>query len=171
MRSIYCPLCGKKLALRTLGDEGDVPWCEDCSRPFFDSFSTCVIALVADELGEIAVLKENSRPYGGLVAGYVKPGENAEETARREILEELGLFVQALQLVRTYWFERGGQLMIGFFARVQKAPFALSREIMNAVWMRPEEAQKAMRPGGPAFQLVTQFMEEGSSKSASSHGQ
>lgn len=160
MRSIYCPLCGKKLALRTLGDEGDVPWCEACSRPFFDSFSTCVIALVTNELGEIAVLMENGRPHGGLVAGYVKPGETAEETARREIAEELGLDVQALQLIRTYWFQRGGQLMIGFFARVQKAPFALSREIMSAAWMRPEAARAAMHPGGPAYQLVSQYMEE-----------
>ncbi len=160
MRSIYCPLCGKKLALKALGDEGDVPWCKDCSRPFFDSFSTCVIALVANELGEIAVLMENGRLCGGLVAGYVKPGETAEETARREIGEELGLKVQALQLVRTYWFERGGQLMIGFFARVQKAPFTLSGEIASAAWMRPEDAQAAMRPGGPAFKLVSQYMEE-----------
>lgn len=160
MRSIYCPLCGKKLAHKALGDEGDVPWCEACSRPFFDSFSTCVIALVFNELGDIAVLTENGRPYGGLVAGYVKPGETAEEAARREIGEELGLKVQALQIVRTYWFERGEQLMVGFFARAQKAPFALSGEIESAIWMRPEEAQKAMRPGGPAFQLVARYNEE-----------
>ncbi len=160
MRSIYCPLCGKKLALKALGDEGDVPWCESCSRPFFDSFSTCVIALVANEMGEIAVLRETGRPYGGLVAGYVKPGETAEETARREIGEELGLSVQSLQLVQTYWFERGGQLMIGFFARAQKAPFALSVEVEDAVWMRAEEAQSAMHPGGPAFELVARYREE-----------
>lgn len=157
MRSIYCPLCGKKLACRSLGDEGDVPWCEACERPYFDSFSTCVIALVANELGEIAVLRENSRTYGGLVAGYVKPGECAEETARREIAEELGLSVHTLEPVRTYWFDRGEQLMLGFFARVKKAPFTLSSEIRDATWMSAADAQSAMRPGGPAYQLVGQY--------------
>lgn len=157
MRSIYCPLCGKKLVLHTLGDEGGVPWCEACNRPFFDSFSTCIIVLVANEQDEIAVLTEPGRPYGGLVAGYVKPGECAENTARREIAEETGLNVSALHLVQTFWFARREQLMLGFFARVQKAPFSLSCEIRDAVWMRPDQAQAAMRPGGPASQLVRRF--------------
>ena len=32
MKFTYCPDCGDKLVPKTLGDEGDVPFCESCNR-------------------------------------------------------------------------------------------------------------------------------------------
>ena len=52
MKFTYCPDCGTKLIQKEIGDEGLVPWCECCNKPFFDMFSTCIIALVADEYAE-----------------------------------------------------------------------------------------------------------------------
>ena len=46
MRHTFCPDCGQRLTARALGDEGLVPWCDGCQRPWFDSFSTCIIAAV-----------------------------------------------------------------------------------------------------------------------------
>lgn len=159
MRHVFCPLCGARLGARALGDDGETPYCERCGRPFFDAFSTCVIALVADELDEVAVLSQYGMQHGSLVAGYVKPGESAEEAAAREIGEELGLRVQSLSLEETYWFARGEQLMIGFFARVHRAPFSLSGEVDGAAWVDASCAAERMRPGGPAWRLARRFAE------------
>ena len=162
MKYRFCPLCGQRLEGRMLGDEGLVPYCESCTRPFFDSFTTCIIVAVADEYDKIAVLKHagSKGTYRGLVAGYIKPGETAEETARREVAEELGLSVGRLALVQTYWFEPGDQLMIGFIARTQHGEFSLSGEIEAAEWMTASHAQNHMRPGGPAWRLVECYMHE-----------
>lgn len=56
---------------------------------WFDSFSSCVIILVANEYHEIAMLKQNymSEKYWTYVSGFMKPGETAEETAIREVNE------------------------------------------------------------------------------------
>lgn len=87
MRYKYCPTCGSKLILKEAGDDGCVPYCQHCGKYWFDSFSTCVIILVANEQHEIAMLRQNylSNQYYSYVSGFMKPGESAETTARREV--------------------------------------------------------------------------------------
>ena len=49
MKFTYCPDCGTKLIQKEIGDEGLMPYCENCKKPLFDMFSTCIIALVVNE--------------------------------------------------------------------------------------------------------------------------
>ena len=83
MRYIYCPECGRKLTEKEAGDDGPVPYCEGCGKYWFDSFSSCVIVMVVNGEGEIALLTQNylSTEYKTFVSGFIKPGETAEETA------------------------------------------------------------------------------------------
>lgn len=136
MKFTYCPDCGTRLSARELGDEGMVPWCDRCSRPWFDMFPTAVIALVHDGAGRVLLLRQNyiSTEFCNLVSGYIKPGEDAETTARREILEETGQEVLELEPVCTRWFPKKQMLMIGFFARVEPHPLHLSGEVDSAAW-------------------------------------
>ncbi|MBQ8654034.1 MAG: NUDIX domain-containing protein [Clostridia bacterium] len=155
MRFIYCPQCGSRLIPRTLGDEGDVPWCEGCSRPFFDVFASCIITAVVNEQGEVALIRESRRPaMEVLVAGYVKPGESAEETVLREVEEELGLTAHSCHACWTCYHPRGDQLMHAFITRVKKADFALSDEIHSAAWVPLQEAVTRVPQGSIAQRLV-----------------
>ena len=135
MRFQFCPHCGAKTELRETGDEGLVPWCPQCRVPLFPMFSTCIIALAVDEAEEVALLRQDyiSSRYHVLVSGYMKPGETAEESAAREIREELGLEVSGLSVTGTYWHEKKDMLMVGFIARVDKRDFRLSQEVDQAV--------------------------------------
>ena len=105
MRFIYCPICGSKLILKNIGDDGLTPYCDTCRQPRFDMFSTCVITLVINNEGKVALLKQNyiSTEYRTLVSGYMIPGETAEEAAKREVMEvdEVGWFTaeEAVKLV------------------------------------------------------------------------
>lgn len=145
----YCPHCGTKAVPREIGDEGLIPWCPACRLPLFPMFSTCIIALAADdEAGEVALLRQNyiSTQYHNLVSGYMKPGESAEECAAREVEEELGLKVSGLSMTGTYWFGKKDMLMVGFIARVHKQNFRLSGEVDQAVWVPPEKALTLLHP-------------------------
>lgn len=146
----FCPDCGEKLILKPIGDEGDVPFCEKCSRPWFDMFSSAVIVLIVNEYGECVLLKQNymSDKYMVLVSGFIKPGESAEDTARREVLEEVGLELDDNRLVSTYWFEPKGMMMIGFIAHAKKAELKLSCEVDEARWVPVEEAVDLVHPKG-----------------------
>ena len=40
MRFTYCPHCGSELIKKEIGDEGLIPFCEKCSVPMWDMFTT-----------------------------------------------------------------------------------------------------------------------------------
>lgn len=155
MRYTFCPDCGQRLTSRPIGDEGLVPWCDGCGRPWFDAFSTCIIAAVMNTKGNILLQRETRRPDREvLVAGYMKPGESAEDAARREIAEETGLTVTALRYVASYPHMDGNMLMLGFAATTEGDAHAASSEVVSSRWCTPDEAVASLREGSIAQQVV-----------------
>lgn len=160
MRYTHCPSCGHILTARSLGDEGLVPWCDACSRPWFDSFSTCIIAAVMNSAGEVLLQRESRRPEREvLVAGYIKPGESAEDAARREISEETGLTVTALDYMGSWPHMDGNMLMLGFRAQAEGEARPNSGEVVSSRWCTLTEAVAALREGSIAQQLVQAIAE------------
>ena len=76
MRFTYCPHCGIKLIKKEIGDEGMMPYCEKCSIPLWDMFSTCIITAVVNEQDEVALIKQSylTTTTYVCVAGYMKVG-------------------------------------------------------------------------------------------------
>ena len=147
----YCPECGEKLNGKPAGDEGLVPFCEKCGKFWFDTFASCVIILVANEENEIALLQQGylSNEYRSFVSGYIKPGDNAEDTARREVQEEIGLELERLDYAGTYWFAMREQLMHGFIGYAKKKELVLSQEVDRAEWVPYDKAPMLMFPDMP----------------------
>lgn len=164
MKFTYCPDCGCRLAGRELGDEGIVPWCDNCGKPWFDMFPVAVISLVYNERGEVLLLRQNyiSTEFHNLVSGYIVPGEDAETTAVREIFEETGQVVDELRLIQTNWFAKKDMMMIGFFARVKSRPLRLSSEVDGAGWFAPDEilSKVSQRQGSTSRILCERFLAE-----------
>ncbi len=148
MRFSYCPDCGRPLIQKVLGDEGKVPWCESCGRPWFEMFPSAAIVLVVNDDGKVALLNQNyiSTVYKNLVSGYIKPGESAEETALREVEEEIGVRLHAVELQFTRWFEKAGVLMVGFLGYTHDRELKLSCEVDAAGWFDPAEALSLVHP-------------------------
>ena len=157
MRFTYCPHCGDKLIKKEIGDEGLIPYCENCEIPLWDMFTTCIITAVVNEENEVALIKQSymtTETYV-CVAGHMKIGESAEETVIREVKEEIGLDVEELEFIKTYPYEKKEMLMLGFKAKVKKADFVLSdAEVATAKWFPFAEALENIREGSIAWQLV-----------------
>ena len=149
MRFEYCPFCGDKNILKKIGDEGEVPYCEKCSRPLFDMFSTCVLNVVVNEDKEVLLIRQSygdtSRYVG--VAGFMKVGETPEEAGAREVLEETGLTAESIRYIDSAFYDGRDQLMLGLLARVKKADTNISGELLEAKWFTFEEAVKTVREG------------------------
>jgi len=161
MKFTYCPHCGAKLIQKEIGDEGFMPYCPACNIPMWDVFTTCIISAVVNEKREIALLRQNyvSATNYVCVAGVMKFGESAEETAIREIKEEIGLDVEKLEYIRSYPYEKKEMLMLGYKATVKKADFHLSREVDSVAWFKFEKALDKLREGSIAWQLVKTVIE------------
>ena len=156
MHFIYCPYCGSKLNKREIGDEGLIPYCDNCRIPLWDMFTTCIIAAVVNEYDEIALLRQDyvSTTNEVCVAGVMKPGESAEEAAVREIREETGLEALSLEYIGSYPYEKKEMLMIGYKVTVKKAEIITSDEVDSAEWVKLSDALGRLREGGIAWQLV-----------------
>lgn len=156
MKFTYCPDCGSKCVPRLMGDDGAVPYCEQCQRPLFDMFSTCVLSVAVSPSGELALIRQS---YGDTarfvgVAGYMKPGETAEEAAARELAEEIGAEGCTVQYLFSAWHAARGQLMLCFRADCPKTALTCSGEVSEARWFSPEEALASVRPGSIIERLV-----------------
>ena len=156
MHFTYCPHCGTKLTGKEIGDEGIIPYCEKCSVPLWDMFTTSIIAAVVNEYNEVALLKQNyvSTTNYVCVAGIMKLGESAEDTVVREAKEEIGQDVEKLEFISSYPFEKKEMLMLGYKATVKKKEFKLSGEVDSVKWFKFEEALSMLREGSIAWQLV-----------------
>lgn len=162
MRFTYCPHCGDKLILKEIGDEGLMPYCSRCERPIFDLPYTCIITLVVNEYGEAALIKQGyvSNTNYVCVAGYIKTGESAEETAIREVEEEIGLKAEQIEYIKSYYYEKRDMLMLGYVAHVKKAEFHISGEVDRAEWFLIEEAKHKVRNGSVAMQLIVDYQKQ-----------
>lgn len=162
MRFTYCPHCGKEAILKEIGDEGMIPFCESCSVPLWDIVTPCIICAVVNDNREVALIKQSylTNTNYVCVAGVMKIGESAEETAVREIKEEIGQDVEKLEFIQTYPYEKKEMLMIGFKATVKKKEFSLSGEVDSAAWFPYEEALSKIREGSIAWQLVKKAIED-----------
>ncbi len=157
----YCPECGSKLIEKEIGDEGKIPFCENCGKPLFDMFSTCILALVVNEYHEAALLRQKyiSDKYYNLVSGYMKLGETAEITAEREVYEEIGIRMNRLEFIKTYWFAKKDMLMIGFIGKADKMDFILSKEVDSAEWIPVDQAIDLVHPKGSiSYSLLEEYM-------------
>lgn len=160
MHFTYCCHCGTKTILKEIGDEGEIPYCPSCEIPLWDMFTTSIICAVVNECGEIALLRQDyvSKTHYVCVAGIMKLGESAEETAKREVKEEIGLDVSELEFIQTYPYIKKEMLMLGFKAVVKKADFILSGEVDRAEWVNLGQALDKLREGSIAWQLVNEVV-------------
>lgn len=129
----YCGKCGSK----TLVHEKDrATYCEVCSAFYYPRLSPSIITLV--HRGEDLLLARNHRfPVGmySTLAGFVEPGESIEDTLRREVKEEVGVSVGALEYLGSQPWPFPNSLMLGFLAEYESGEFKLQEEeISDAQW-------------------------------------
>ncbi|MCL7939173.1 NAD(+) diphosphatase [Halomonas sp. ATCH28] len=113
--------------------------CEQCGHRNYPRISPCIITLVTH--GESLLLARSPRfPPGrySTLAGFVEPGESAEEAVRREIFEEVGLSVGRISYFRSQAWPFPHSLMLGFFAEAASRRIRIDGvEIADAAWFSP----------------------------------
>lgn len=148
MQFQFCPLCGSKLSTKQVGDEGEIPFCESCGRPWFSFSYPCVICLLTDGEGRYALIRQTYATKNYVcVAGFIKEQETAEQTAIREVREETGLEVLSLRFINSYYYPKHDNLMLGYVCTVKPGEFRLSGEVERAGWFTLEETRELLSHG------------------------
>ncbi len=158
----HCRMCGAKLEIRELKNEGMIPYCPECGEYRFPQYNVAVSMITVNEAtDEILLIKQYGRPSYILVAGYVSKGESLEDAVRREIREETGMTVGHMKFNRSEYFEKSDTLMCNFTAFVQNADeMHANYEVDSYSWFSREDAAKNIRPGSLAEHFLKAYLGE-----------
>ena len=94
-----------------------------------------------------------------LVAGYVETGETAEDTVRREVMEEVGLKVKNITYYKSQPWPFSGAFLMGFFCDVdgEDTIFLEEEELSEAVWMKREDLPDRSGDVSLTSEMMEQF--------------
>jgi NAD+ diphosphatase len=166
-RHRYCGTCGAK-TMPAKG--GHVLVCANsaCRHESFPRIDPAIIVLVSD--AERALLgRQASWPLGrySTIAGFVEPGESLEDAVAREVLEETGVKVDAIEYHSSQPWPFPSSLMLGFTARALTHEVHLrDQELEDARWFTRAD----LRAGVPllppsqsiSFRLIEDWFNAGS---------
>lgn len=109
----FCGRCGSRM---THDFEERMLVCPDCGRQEFPMIAPAVIVGVT--CGDRIILTTYAgREYKryALIAGFTEIGESAEETVRREVMEEVGIPVKNIRYYKSQPWGFDSNLLMGFF--------------------------------------------------------
>ncbi len=167
-RSLHCPLCGAVTELRDAG------WVRHCPVDGTDSFprtDPAMIVLVHDGADHCVLGRQAVWPADrfSVLAGFVEPGESAEQAVVREVFEEVQLTVSDIRYVTSQPWPLPHSLMLGFTALADGGQRLVvdQEEIAEAAWFSRAELcdPDRVRPKLPppvsiAYQLITDWLGE-----------
>ncbi|MDP8984103.1 MAG: NAD(+) diphosphatase [Pseudomonadota bacterium] len=168
-RHRFCGSCGT----RTLSAKGGhVLVCTNpgCRHEQFPRLDPAIIVLVSD--GEQALLgRQASWPVGrySTIAGFVEPGESLEDAVVREVFEETGIEVDAVEYHSSQPWPFPASLMLGFTARaVTHTVHLRDAELEDARWFTRADltVSAALLPPNRSisFRLIEHWFDAGSER-------
>lgn len=131
----FCPVCASPFMDGT--DERKLV-CPDCGHILYPRINPAVICAVHDK-DRLLMTRYAGRDVTWLVlvAGFMEIGESAEDTVRREVLEETGVHVKNIRYFGSQPWGIPGNLTLGFTAELDGED-TLSvdhQELSEAVWV------------------------------------
>jgi NAD+ diphosphatase len=163
----FCGSCGFP-TVATRG--GHVLVCTNptCRHEQFPRLDPAIIVLISD--GERALLgRQASWPVGrySTIAGFVEPGESLEDAVAREVLEETGVTVDAIDYHSSQPWPFPASLMVGFTAHAVTHQVHLrDQELEDARWFTRAEvaAGEPLLPPNQSisFSLIETWFDAGS---------
>lgn len=141
----FCGRCGQ--AAERLSGEFAMQ-CPACGHRNYPRISPCIITLVTH--GEDLLLARGARFAPGrfsTLAGFIEPGEAAEEAVHREVFEEVGVRVGRIAYFQSQAWPFPHSLMLGFFAEAEERRIRIDgMEIVDAAWFSPRKLPQLPPP-------------------------
>ena len=112
----FCGRCGHET---TVHDKERALKCPHCGNIIYPKICPAVIVGVTDK-NKILMTKYAGRAYKGnaLIAGFCEIGEAAEDTVRREVMEEVGLKVRNIRYFASQPWGFDSNLLLGYYCEL-----------------------------------------------------
>ena len=158
-----CPRCGA--ATESIRG-GSVRRCGEDGSEHFPRTDPAMIVLVTDGADRAVLGRQAIWPAGrySTLAGFVEPGESAEQAVVREVWEETGIEVTGVVYEASQPWPFPASLMLGFRALCapDAVPVAKDGELEDARWFSKDElrdgASMLPTPVSIAYKLITDWL-------------
>lgn len=143
----HCARCGERTVNAMAGWERH---CIADASAHYPRTDPAVIIAITDDDDRLLLARQKVWPAHrySIVAGYVEPGETAEHAVHREILEEVGLSVEALEYLGSQPWPFPSSLMLAYRARATHTDFKVDEvEIEHALWVSRDELAALVTSG------------------------
>lgn len=153
----YCGRCGAETRLR---QAQQLLACLRCEVDYYPRINPCIIVLVTR--GDQILLARSVRPgatFFSCLAGFIEPGESAEQAVAREVYEEVGLEIDNIRYVKSQPWPFPSQLMLGFHADYVSGEIVPeAAEIAEAHWYNVDRLPETPAPAiSVAGQLIQEY--------------
>jgi NAD+ diphosphatase len=148
----FCANCGHATEVAEAGYSRHCPRCGADHFPRTDP----VVIMTVEHDDRLLLGRRTGWPPGrvSVLAGFVSPGESAEEAVIREVQEESGIISRDPVFVASQPWPFPASLMLGFHAESDGGePRAIDGELEEVHWLGREAIEEASRGGDPGFQL------------------
>ncbi|GAA2515897.1 hypothetical protein GCM10010407_01560 [Rarobacter incanus] len=146
-REGYCVGCG---ASTRIAEWGWIRICARCERLAYPRTDPAMIVTVTDSSDRILLAHASAWPPArySLLAGFVEPGESAEQAVIREVFEETGIAVGTVRYAASQPWPFPSSLMLAFTAEHIRGGIRVDgEEITDARWFSREELEAALETG------------------------
>jgi NAD+ diphosphatase len=141
----YCGACAEPTKLSE-ADRSRI--CPSCEIPMYPRLAPAMI--VAVERGNEILLGRSPHFPAGIMsclAGFVEPGESAEEAVVREVFEETKIVVRDVEYFSSQAWPFPNSLMLGFRAHYESGEIEVDGIEIEAAQWYPAEAMPTVFPG------------------------
>ena len=148
--------------LNKFDNEEEALRCPTSYKIIYPSISPCVLAMVIRG-DEVLLARNNLFPEGlfSVLAGFVEVSESAEETVKREVLEEVNLKVTNLKYFGSQPWPFPSQLMLGFSCEYESGEIKVDeKEIAEANWYKYDELPYVPPTTSLSGLLINSFVED-----------
>jgi len=146
--STHCSRCG---AVTEPANSGHSRHCPVDNSEHFPRLDPAVIMLVTDPADRCLLARNSRWPERrvSILAGFVEPGESAEQAVAREVLEETGIRVGRVRYLASQPWPMPHSLMLGFIALAPGGQEIRvdEEEIAEAGWYSREDIRASMVSG------------------------
>ena len=133
----HCARCGAPTAVAA---GGHVRRCPRDGSEHFPRTDPAVIMLITDDEDRALLGRQHSWPDRrfSTLAGFVEPGESAEQAVAREVREESGVEVGTVSYFASQPWPFPSSLMLGFYGKATTTEIILEDELAEARWVSRE---------------------------------
>jgi NAD+ diphosphatase len=163
----FCPRCGQR---RAEGEPASPFRCGACAFTYYFSAANATATFIRRDDGRVLFIRRARDPAKGRLAppgGFVDVGERAEDGARREVREEVGLELAALEFLGSFtneyhYLDVTYPVLDLFFAAQAVAPGSARSldDVASLCWLDPLREVTPAEMAFPSMRAALGLLQE-----------